>query len=148
MSSRNLAILQTIVATFRLNDVLPFEYITDVVVRVETHPAKKLDDLLPMNWRPVAQQGSTRGNFRTMTRKTFRTSHSVQARFGALPARVAWPQSWDLTCAEGRRNLLVMSPTRMRSNSTVHVRSPSSSWHRYGRGMSTAVANSAWLMLT
>jgi transcriptional regulator with XRE-family HTH domain len=58
VSSRNLAILQTIVATCRLNDVLPYESITDVVVRVETHPATKLDDLLPMNWRPVAQQGS------------------------------------------------------------------------------------------
>ncbi len=36
---------------------------------------------------------------------------SVQARFGALPAHVAWPQSRDLTRAEGRRNLLFMSPT-------------------------------------
>jgi hypothetical protein len=54
-ASRNLAILQTNVATCMLNDVLLYDYITDVVVRLQTHPAAKLDELLPMHWRPIAQ---------------------------------------------------------------------------------------------
>ncbi len=54
-AGRNLAILQTIVATCRLNDVLPYEYIADMLVRVQFHPTARLDELLPMNWRPVAQ---------------------------------------------------------------------------------------------
>ena len=53
-SGKNLAILQTIVATCIANDVNPQDYIEDVLLRVETHPDSKIDELLPMNWRPVA----------------------------------------------------------------------------------------------
>lgn len=57
-AGRNLAILQTIVATCRLNDVLAYEYIADVLVRLQTHPSNRLDELLPMNWRPAGQERS------------------------------------------------------------------------------------------
>ena len=53
-SGKNLAILQTIVATCIANDINPQEYIEDALLRVQTHPASKIDELLPMNWRPVA----------------------------------------------------------------------------------------------
>ena len=53
-SGNNLAILQTIVATCVANDVNPQDYITDVLLRLQTHPASQLDDLLPMNWQPAA----------------------------------------------------------------------------------------------
>lgn len=53
-SGENLAILQTIVATCVANDVNPQEYITDVLLRLQTHPASQIDDLLPMNWQPAA----------------------------------------------------------------------------------------------
>lgn len=46
----NLAVLQTIVATCVANDVNPLDYIADVLIRMQTHPASKLDALLPMNW--------------------------------------------------------------------------------------------------
>ena len=52
-SGKNLAVLQTIVATCIANDVNPQDYIEDVLLRVETHPDSKIDELLPMNWRPV-----------------------------------------------------------------------------------------------
>ena len=55
IAGKNLAILHTIVATCRLNDIAPYEYIADVLVRVQTHPAARIDELLPMNWRPGAQ---------------------------------------------------------------------------------------------
>ncbi len=53
-AGRNLAILQTIVATCRLNNVQPYEYIADVLLRVQHHPDTRIDELLPMNWRPAA----------------------------------------------------------------------------------------------
>ena len=48
----NLACLQTIVSTCRLHQVNPYEYIKDVLLRIQTHPASKLDELLPQNWQP------------------------------------------------------------------------------------------------
>lgn len=53
-SGHNLAVLQTIVATCVANDVNPQDYITDVLLRVQTHPASRIDELLPMNWTPAS----------------------------------------------------------------------------------------------
>lgn len=54
VSGHNLAVLQTIVATCVANDVNPQDYIADVLVRVQTHPASRIDELLPMNWVPAS----------------------------------------------------------------------------------------------
>jgi len=48
----NLAILQTLCSTCLLHGINPYEYIKDVAVRVRFHPNSKLDELLPMNWKP------------------------------------------------------------------------------------------------
>lgn len=53
-AGQNLAILQTIVATCKLHKVNPYDYITDILVRVQTHPKSKIAELLPMNWTPPA----------------------------------------------------------------------------------------------
>ncbi len=55
-AGRNLAVLQTVVATCKANDVNPMDYITDVLIRVQTHPAKDIDALLPMNWAPTTRR--------------------------------------------------------------------------------------------
>lgn len=52
-AGQNLAILQTITSTCRLHKVDPYEYIKDILIRVQTHPASKIDELLPQNWRPT-----------------------------------------------------------------------------------------------
>ncbi len=49
---QNLAILQTICSTCLLHGVNPYEYIRDVSVRVRSHPNRRIDELLPMNWKP------------------------------------------------------------------------------------------------
>jgi transposase len=54
VSGHNLAVLQTIVATYVANGVNPQDYIADVLVRVQTHPTSRIDELLPMNWKPHA----------------------------------------------------------------------------------------------
>ena len=51
-AGHNLAVLQTIVATCRLHDVNPYDYITDLLIRTQTHPQHRIDELLPMNYKP------------------------------------------------------------------------------------------------
>ena len=35
-----------------MNDVDPQAWLSDVLARIATHPAHRLDELLPWNWRP------------------------------------------------------------------------------------------------
>ena len=45
--AQNLAVLQSIVATCRLHGVKPYEYIKDLLIRVQHYPAREIDGLLP-----------------------------------------------------------------------------------------------------
>ena len=51
-AGQNLAGLYSLVATCEANGVEPISYLTDVLGRVRSHPAKQLDELLPHKWRP------------------------------------------------------------------------------------------------
>jgi transposase len=45
------AVVASLLATAKLNDVEPFAYLKDVLARMsEGHPMRRLDDLLPWNW--------------------------------------------------------------------------------------------------
>ncbi len=46
------AIIYSLVASCKLNDHDPFAYFNDVLRKVSTHPADKIDELLPCNWTP------------------------------------------------------------------------------------------------
>jgi hypothetical protein len=46
------AIIYSLVASCKLNGHDPFAYFNDVLRRVSTHPAEKIDDLLPGKWKP------------------------------------------------------------------------------------------------
>jgi transposase len=48
----NLAVLYTLVATCEKHGVNPIDYITDVLTRVQTHPARDVAELLPETTRP------------------------------------------------------------------------------------------------
>lgn len=50
-AGKNLAILQSLVATCELHKVNPQEYLTDVLLRIQTHPNSRIDELLPQNWQ-------------------------------------------------------------------------------------------------
>jgi transposase len=50
--AQNLALLHSIVATCRLHRVNPYEYIRDKLIRIQTHPASRIDELMPWRWRP------------------------------------------------------------------------------------------------
>jgi hypothetical protein len=35
------------------NDVNPIDYLHDVLLRISTHPADRIDELLPDRWKPA-----------------------------------------------------------------------------------------------
>ena len=51
-AGQNLAILQSLVATCKLHEVNPYDYLVDVLIRVQSHPQARIEELLPMNWQP------------------------------------------------------------------------------------------------
>ncbi|WP_434346504.1 IS66 family transposase [Myxococcus virescens] len=50
-AGENLAGLYALVATCEANGVNPEEYLADVLLRVQTHPNSRIDELLPHEWR-------------------------------------------------------------------------------------------------
>ena len=52
-SAQNIAGLYSIIATCEAAGVNPTEYIQDVLHRTASHPASKLDQLLPHRWKPA-----------------------------------------------------------------------------------------------
>jgi len=51
-AGENLAGLYSLVATCEANGVNPVAYLADVLLRVQTHPASRIDEILPHNWTP------------------------------------------------------------------------------------------------
>jgi transposase len=51
--ARRWATVSSLITTAKLNNVEPFGYLSDVLERMSNgHPAARLDELLPWNWRP------------------------------------------------------------------------------------------------
>jgi transposase len=48
------AVFFTLIQSCKLNGVNPQAYLADLVDRVGDHPASRLDELLPWNWKPAA----------------------------------------------------------------------------------------------
>jgi transposase len=53
-AGHDIAVLYTLVATCEKHGVNPIDYLTDVLIRVHTHPARTVHDLLPHRWKPLA----------------------------------------------------------------------------------------------
>ena len=51
-SAKNIAGLYSIISTCEASGVNPVAYIQDVLMRTASHPASKLDELLPHRWIP------------------------------------------------------------------------------------------------
>jgi len=45
------AVIYSLIATAKLNDVDPQAWLVDVLARIADHPIRRLDELLPWNWR-------------------------------------------------------------------------------------------------
>jgi transposase len=53
---RRAAAIYTLVETAKLNDVDPQAWLADVLARLQDHPAKRIDELLPWNWKRARLQ--------------------------------------------------------------------------------------------
>jgi transposase len=51
-AGKNLATLYTLVASCEKHGVNAIDYLADVLIRVQSHPASRIDELLPHRWRP------------------------------------------------------------------------------------------------
>jgi transposase len=47
------AAMYSLIITAKMNDVDPQAWLADVLARIATHPAHRLDELLPWNWKPA-----------------------------------------------------------------------------------------------
>ncbi|PZP38796.1 MAG: IS66 family transposase, partial [Azospirillum brasilense] len=45
------AMMYALITTAKLNNVDPRAWLADVLARIADHPASRLDELLPWNWR-------------------------------------------------------------------------------------------------
>ena len=55
-SARQSALVYSLVGTAKLNNIEPWKYLKDVLTRINDHPMKEINHLLPHNWKPI--QGS------------------------------------------------------------------------------------------
>ena len=82
------AALYTLIETARLNDVDPRAWLADVLARINDHPAKAIDDLLPWNWkagRHVWTFPRRQGFFGLVPVAVMYTSFAEPWRFAACP---------------------------------------------------------------
>jgi transposase len=56
---RRAAIMFSLIATAKLNDVDPQAWLADVLARIAEHPAHRIDELLPWSWRARPARAST-----------------------------------------------------------------------------------------
>lgn len=49
--ARRAALIFSLVSTAKLHEVEPFAYLRDVLARINDHPHKQIEDLLPPNWK-------------------------------------------------------------------------------------------------
>ena len=54
---RRAAAMYSLIVSAKMNDVDPLVWLADVLARIAAHPAHRLDELLPWNWKIAQQQG-------------------------------------------------------------------------------------------
>lgn len=53
---RRAAAIYTLIETAKLNDTEPLAWLADLLARLQDHPAKRIDELMPWNWRQQQDQ--------------------------------------------------------------------------------------------
>ena len=52
------AIVYSLIESCRLAGIEPWEYLRDVLVRVATHPASRVDELIPARWTQLRDESA------------------------------------------------------------------------------------------
>jgi transposase len=53
IGARHVGVVQSLIATCRLQGISPYTYLVDVLQRVETHPARRVAELTPRLWKEL-----------------------------------------------------------------------------------------------
>lgn len=53
VGAKHIGIVQSLLVTCRLHDVNPYDYLVDVLQRVDQHPAKLVGQLTPRVWKTM-----------------------------------------------------------------------------------------------
>jgi transposase len=53
------AMMYSLIITAKLNDVDPQAWLADVLARIAEHPAHKIEELMPWNWKPLSKSEAT-----------------------------------------------------------------------------------------
>ena len=51
-AGRRAAVVMSLIQSAKLNGHDPYRYLKDVLERLPTHPASRIDELLPHRWQP------------------------------------------------------------------------------------------------
>jgi hypothetical protein len=51
LGAEHVGIIQSLISTCKLHDINPYTYLTDVLLRVGSHPASQVADLTPRLWK-------------------------------------------------------------------------------------------------
>jgi transposase len=51
LGAQHVGLIQSLISTCKLHDINPHTYLTDVLQRVGTHPASKIEELTPRLWK-------------------------------------------------------------------------------------------------
>jgi transposase len=62
-AAQGLAQNMSFVVSCDMNGVNPQVYLADVLIRIQTHPAKDIDDLLPHRWKVLFAPGIPNSTF-------------------------------------------------------------------------------------
>ena len=52
------AAIYSLIVTAKMNDVDPQAWLADVLARIAEHPARRIDELLPWNWKKPEHQAA------------------------------------------------------------------------------------------
>jgi len=55
-AGRRAAVIMSLIQSAKLNGHDPYRYLKDVLERLPTHPASRIDELLPHRWPPAATE--------------------------------------------------------------------------------------------
>jgi hypothetical protein len=48
------AFMYSLIITAKMNDIDPQAWLADVLARIAEHPAHRIDELMPWNWKPLS----------------------------------------------------------------------------------------------
>ena len=62
VGARHIGIVQSLLVTCRLHDINPYDYLVDVLQRVDQHPASSVEQLTPRVWKTLFAKNPLRSD--------------------------------------------------------------------------------------